>query len=272
MHITVANCARSLRFGLRNLLLFIVVACVASNWLGGKLNRVWTQRQVLAEIEKAGGKAHYDYQPRGELSREPPPGSPLIRSVLGNDVFASVSAVFFENPGTTNEDVACLCELTDLHFVRLCGTRVTDDCVPHLLRIKHLTGLSLSNTAISPAGLSRLSGHVELRGLTLEGPSFGDDYARQLKHFIRLSDLRLVSTAITNKGLQIISEAGPMIQAVEICFGQNISDDGIIALKGLPKVSSIRIYDVAVTPIAVSNLKDALPNCEVGFMAISKDK
>jgi hypothetical protein len=79
------------QYSLLTLLVLVMLCALACSWLAVKLQHAKRQREAVAEIVKLGGAIHYDWHLYGkhETNRTPK----WLRSLLGNDLFQSVSLV-----------------------------------------------------------------------------------------------------------------------------------------------------------------------------------
>jgi len=131
---------RLLQFRLRSLLFFALLLAAFIAWIGEDLIRTRIQRPIVAKIIAAGGDVYFDYQvsPDGMRLDAFPPGSLAVRSLFGDDIYATAIAVTFYGRQTTDDDVESLHKLPGLLDVVLTGPGVTDKCVDDLLRISQL--------------------------------------------------------------------------------------------------------------------------------------
>ncbi len=97
----------------------------------------------------------------------------------------------------------------DLVELRVGRTRVTDAGLRHLSGMKHLQALGLLNDNVTDDGLLVLSGLPELNDLYLSGTKITDRGLWQLSH-LRLKEIRLGDTAITDAGLEFL-RAMPLV-------------------------------------------------------------
>jgi len=88
---------RLLQFRLRTLLFFALLFAAFTAWIGDDLIRTRIQRPIVAKIIAAGGEVYFDYQvsPDGIRLDAFPHGSPVVRSLFGDDIYATVIAVTF---------------------------------------------------------------------------------------------------------------------------------------------------------------------------------
>jgi len=86
---------RGTRFSLRTLLLITLIFAVVCAYLGKHVIRASKQRPVVARIIAEGGEIGYDYQIHPKLNffdrSRVPTGSTLVRYLLGDDIFATVT-------------------------------------------------------------------------------------------------------------------------------------------------------------------------------------
>jgi hypothetical protein len=108
------------QFGLRTLLLAVVVAAVPSGWLAGELERARQQRALVERFRR------YNY-----LDGGPRLVPEWLRTSLGKDFFAELEGVVLDAP-ETDAWLVHLRGLKNLQFLYLSGTPVTDDRVRQL--------------------------------------------------------------------------------------------------------------------------------------------
>jgi hypothetical protein len=145
-----------------------------------KLQQAKQQQEAAAEIVKLGGEIQYDWQrdPEGHnLPDAKMPTPKWLRSLLGNDLFQSVS------------------------FVRFEGTKVTDSELEHLKGLRHLQQLLLENTQVTDAGLEQLQGLSQLKWLNLEGTQVTESGLEHLKGLSNLQELQL-DKKVTDAGME----------------------------------------------------------------------
>jgi hypothetical protein len=103
-----------------------------------------TQDQVIARIQKLGGRAH------------------VLEKQLGKPVAGALSLKRF-----TDHDVAVLRGLATLIVLDLSESRVTDKGLAHLKELTSLEHLDLRDTPVTDKGLQTLKGLTALRLLDL---------------------------------------------------------------------------------------------------------
>ena len=184
---------RLLSFSIRALFVATLIFAALCAWLGKHVIRTRNERPVVAQVQDAGGVAYYDYQlGLGFVDpSKPPTGAKLVRTVLGDDIYATVNVVLFNNP-VADSEIKDLHKLGNLLDVSISGQGVTDECIDDLLRIHKLRCLNLLNTSITPDGLARLSASNTLQHLTLYGASISDAHSQTLPAFTNLQFLQVI--------------------------------------------------------------------------------
>src|SRR5262249_38890266 len=134
-----------LRLSVRALMVLILVVGGGLGWF---IRRATVQRDAVKAITAAGGNVVYDFQQnaaRFSPSATPPaPGPKWLVGLLGVDFFADVTSVTIRTPQT-------------------------DAILAHVGRLRRLERLDARSTRVTDAGLARLAGLSELRGLSCSG-------------------------------------------------------------------------------------------------------
>ena len=182
-----------LRFSVSALFLAMTVACI---WLGVITNRANLQSKVVKAVQDAGGDVLYDHEqatPNG--SNRPEPG--ILERTFGVDFSHSVVQVSLpdetHNVDELLPDISRLPNLEKLivggdvsdagtehlsrckkltHFIS-CDTRLTDETLKVLGRLRSLRYLDFATTDITNDGLKYLAPLKELEQLLLWGRDNG---------------------------------------------------------------------------------------------------
>jgi hypothetical protein len=274
---------------------FLVVALPLAAYvaeLARHVVRSRSERTVVARIKDAGGTVHYDYQTTSDFLRAdaPPRGAYLVRSLFGNDVYATANTVFFEGPTTSNRDVSLIPELPHVTSVWLTGAAVTDACVDDLLRIASLDAINLTSTSISPEGLRRISSSRPLKQVVLRGSSVSDAHLRALSRAGSIEFLYIADAVITDDGVDAVTDLrGLRILVMLEC--PNVTDAGVVRLTRLEHLCVVGspLTDACLGPIGASerlrrltlggafsddgqvSLRQRLPRCYIRFVPIAAD-
>jgi len=195
---------RSFRFGLRSLLLFVLVCAVVCSWFAVKLHRARKQREAAEEIVKAGGGVFYDYEAQGA---EPP--AAWLRKLFGDDFFGNVKAAFIRGPKSGDGVLGRLKDLAELEVLYLEASDVNDADLEHLRALTRLKFLNLWGPRVTDAGLEHLTGLTNLEALALNCPRITDAGIGHLRRMTSLRDLDLICTRASEEGVKKLKEALP---------------------------------------------------------------
>jgi internalin A len=225
----------SVRFSLRSLFFLVLLI---GGWLGWIVHRARVQRDAVAVIERAGGKAWYDWE--WQNGNPVPNGRPRwpkwLVDRIGVDYFGHVTTVFARH--SSDAELAHIGNLSRLEYLILGESPVTDAGLVHLERLNNLRALNLQhNTNVSDAGL------VHLKSLT------------------SLRELGLGDTAVSDAGLVHIKRM-PHLTALGL-EGTNVGDAGLVHLKSLTTLQVLSLGDAPVTDAGVRKLQKALPKVKI---------
>ena len=149
---------RRRQFGLRTLLLFVLVASCGFSWLGIRTRRAAQQRAIIDSLESRG----------------------LDPKVVFHSI--DVSSIDFSNsrskPG--DNDLKQLAQLPRLEWLILSGSPVTDTGLSYLEGLNRLELLDLSRTQITDAGVVHLQKLTRLRWLNLLETQISEEGLQEL--------------------------------------------------------------------------------------------
>jgi hypothetical protein len=285
------------QFGLRTLLLAVVVVAIPSGWMSRELERARNQRALVERFRI------YNY-----LDGGPRLVPNWLRKSLGEDFFAELEGVGFDAP-ESGAGLAPLRGFTTLRSLYLRGTQVTDDGLANLREFTNLRSLDLSGTKITDSGLTQLRGLTNLQSLDLTGTKITDDglanlraltnlqtlylYGApvtevgiahlceltnlktlglngtqvtdaglaRLRELTNLSELSLNGTPVTDAGLAYIHK---LTNLETLCLlGTRVTDDGLIHLRGLKNLQFLYLSGTPVTDDEVRQLQADLPECQM---------
>ena len=246
---------RLLRFRIRTLLFVVLIAAAFFAWIGDDLLRARVQRPVVAEIEAAGGHVYFDFQIKadGIHPQSDPPGSEMVRSVLGDDIYATAECVMFWDPNTSDDDIKSIHKLPGLQHLSLRGVNVTDASVPVLLKTRRLKGLNLSRASLSPIGLGRLASLEAIRSLTLHGNSFSNEHFKTLPEFRNLETLQVIDAPISGDGLTSIGNMQGL-KHLDFLRCPTVTDSGVKSLSGLRNLEGLSILQGTITDASTKTI------------------
>jgi hypothetical protein len=151
------------------------------------------QEQIIAMIERAGGKSTLDVRTSG---------APII-------------AVDLHHSRVSDADLALLQGLTTLRTLNLHGTGISDAGLAHLSGLSGLQVLYLNGTAVSDGGLQYLQRLTALRELGLYHTRVTDGGLAYLVELKNLQTLSLSGAGISDRGLQYLKRL-PNLKSVTL--------------------------------------------------------
>jgi Leucine-rich repeat (LRR) protein len=103
--------------------------------------------------------------------------------------------------------------LSNLEYLDISSTHVTDAGLAHLRGLKKLQQLGLADCpGISDAGIAHLKGLTRLRVLTLYNDKVTDEGLIQLKGLTELSYLNVHHTQVTDAGVKDLKQSLPELE------------------------------------------------------------
>ena len=223
------------QYSLRTLLLFVLLVSIGMSWLGVKLHRAREQKEAVEAIRKAGGEVSYDYQ--SDYASAEPRVPKWARALLGDGFFFDVLQAGASGTKFGDDEAVYLRRLTNLEWLSLRATRITDAGLEHLEGLARLEELYLSRTNITDAGLEHL------------------------KRLTNLTWLNLSDTQVTDAGLEHLKGL-TSLQWLDLSDTQ-VSDAGLEHLQGLSNLEDLDLSNTQVTDAGVKGLQRALPNCDI---------
>jgi hypothetical protein len=255
---------RWLRFSVRGLVLFVLLAGGGIGLVLHAIRSAEAQRFAVAAIQKEGGSALYDWQfkDRRTLGNAKPRAPKWLVDLFGVDYFGHVTFVslpvsaeervivqvgqfsrlelLLQLPTTlTDSGFEHLIGLSSLQHLPLQNTKVTDAALVNLTGMKCLQSLSLRNTQVTDAGLVNLAGIKCLQSLSLRNTQFTDAGLINLVDIPTLRYLDLRETQVTDAGLASLAK---MINLLEVDLDDtNVTRSGAEGLRRLaPRMLVIR--------------------------------
>jgi uncharacterized membrane protein len=110
---------------------------------------------------------------------------------------------FSGHQNITDEQIKSLQDIEkQILWLNLSETRITDQQLEGISRLRNLRVLYLNNTKVSDAGLSKLSVLTELRLLSLVGTAATDQSIGTFQNITKLRNLYVYRTQISSEGIQ----------------------------------------------------------------------
>lgn len=243
---------RWFRFSLRTLLVTTIVCALILGRIGDVTYRVRRQRQIVARIEKLGGRCGYSEQyASGADARRPT----FFGVIFGTDAIPKVNTVFWKNDAVQDSDLNLLNEFPHLAFLELQGKNVTDDGLNSLQRLKHLRYLTFTETKVTGRGIARLEAASKIEFLMFEGSTTGDS---TLDGIGQLSNLR----TLWLKSKSVITEAGFLnlkdLSSLEtLLVYVPVSDQSLGYLSEMPHLTRLEMVSPTTEDAGIRYLKNA---------------
>jgi Leucine-rich repeat (LRR) protein len=273
---------RRWRFSLRAMLLMVTVGAVGlaifTQWQRTKFRENDAAREVLNRGGSVGYFNGWTIQNRGWLVRE-------LSLVLPHDCLYTVKSISFREAG--DEELTLFPAMRHLEEVNLEGCQVTDAGLANLKGLTNLTFLELSSTPLTNAGLLHFQSHRRLKQLWLEQTQISDVSLPLIVQNRGLTHLDLAGTQVTDQGcahlaglthLEMLSihstgittNVTPTLKQLPklkylYLMRTSIGDDAVPDL-GCLKLQQLDIRFTKITPDGYEKLKQALPNCNIEWL------
>jgi hypothetical protein len=203
---------RFLRFSVRGLIVLVLVIGAGLGWI---VRQAHVQRDAVAAIKKAAGRAYYDINPSNEVRywNKLSVSRRLIGEYIGIDFvfhvkFVDVHVIPENNDAARQQAIGRLGDLTQLEQVNLSGKSVTDGDLARVAGMKHLKVLMLQNSGISDAGVTHLRALTSLQELYITNTDIGDDGLNHLRRLTNLKHLTYYGTGLTDLGMERLKALG----------------------------------------------------------------
>lgn len=217
------------QFSLRAMLVVLTFLCFPLGWLAYERNVVRRRDAAVAASKTLGGRLEFD---PSEHSRPA-----WLRPLLGDDAAGEAVSASFTGTKVTDEDLAYVARLKRLKVLYLCDTQVTDAGLAHLSGLTKLEELVLRQTQVTDAGLVHLAGLPKLERLYLNRTNVRD---AGLKHLSKLTELRTLDLADTQ-----------------------VTDAGLAHLTGLTELRFVWLDRTGVTDVGFGELRKTLPKFQL---------
>jgi Leucine-rich repeat (LRR) protein len=179
---------------------------------------------------------------------------------IGSQVLARISKMrrverlFLVNAHLNDENMECLKDLTTLTWLDLEGNRLTDAGLRHILALRNLGFLGLTDTRVgdeSLATIARAFKHLQI--LDLAFTRITDAGLSPLGSLPELHELNLVNTSITDKSADSIRE----IQELDTLAltGTSIGDEFLSRIASRTKLSRLYLAKTRLTGRGIAHLK-----------------
>jgi Leucine-rich repeat (LRR) protein len=275
------------RYGLRTLLVVMVVLGIGLAYFANLWRRVQHQRQIVGKIEEADGQVSYSHQflsqesldhtldadfvsdryietqgePRQRIRTtstgtvtdfETPPGPKAIRLIFGDDVYADVELVSFlwALDAADTVDPRVLLELPELKVVVLSGPQVNDEWLNCIAQVPKLRVLSLAGSeqgTISTDNLKRLSRSSQLESLSLGGSWVQDETVKGIAPLRQLRSLGLARIPNVTSVLFAQLDELTELRQLVVNRAERIGDENAEHLSQLQNLQTLWLIDTSIS-------------------------
>lgn len=217
---------QAVRLALRKYALYGVVVALGLGWYG---RMVWRQHQAVEAILAAGGRVTYDLYG----SRDPVKSwrKPLVvrsgQRHFWYDLYRTPTDAQAVN--CRDGDLLCksLARLPHLRFLKLQGSRVTDEGLASLAGLRRLEALNCNGATLTDAGMEHIAGMPRLWQLMLSDTQVSDHGMAHLMALSRLRWLAVERTQVSEAGIKRLQLAVPSCGAV--VYSPSASADALVA-------------------------------------------
>jgi hypothetical protein len=234
------------------LLVSIGMSCFAVKW-----KRVQERRAAVEAIIAMGANVSYKHQ-RDNWDAEPP-GPACLRRILGRDFFAEVDSVVLHPKSEVH--LGPLAILSELRYLRLNFTSVSDGELEHIKDLKKLETVYAAHTPLTDAGLVHLEGLEHLKYLSLGNTRISGSGLRHLKRLSQLEELCLFDTRVTDDGVKHLR--GLTQLRVLLLQNTKVTDAALKQLETLEHLESLSVWNTSVTHEGAHRYEEARPRCYV---------
>jgi hypothetical protein len=239
------------QFGLRPLLVSVLVVAIACGWLASAMGRARRQTNLVGEASKLGCGVLYDYNVTdwGDVMMVSGtiPGTTPLNALVGDDFFREIAGA---QPRT--DDALRLFEMQpSVRRLDINDSQVTDAGLESIEGLKRLEWLDLRDAPlVTDAGLKHIRGLSRLRQLLLRRTSVSDAGMVYLKDLKDLQVLDLGMTKVTDAGLKNVAELTRL--RMVLFWSNKIEDAGLTYIQ---RMTQLEILDLGFAPVTDAGLE-----------------
>jgi Leucine-rich repeat (LRR) protein len=248
-----------LRVSLRTLAMLVLVIGV---WLGWTVRDARVQRQALNAIAQSNNEVEFGWVfYNGASSADELSVPDWLVDRLGVDYFGYVGSLAFGN-SATDEDLLHVRRLRRLEGLDVRGSgRITDAGLARLSGLSNLRGLDLSETPVTDAGMAHLGGLTGLVELNRDDTAITDAGLVHIRPMKRMNVLSMSRSGITGAGLVHLQGFSKLrILNLNYCA---ISDSELVHLEKLRNLQIVYLHGTRVSSEGVRILKRSLPKAQI---------
>jgi len=154
------------------------------------------------------------------------------------------------------DGLAPLSSFVKLEDISLEGSKVNDDSLEHLAKVKTIRKLRLRKTGITAAGIKKLTDLNDLELLDLRDCNdIGDSGLETIATFKKLKSLLVNGEQVTDAGMSHLS-ALTELQLLVLPRSQ-VTDTGIAALSGIKKLKELDLFQAPISAAGLAVLAES---------------
>jgi len=270
-----------LQYGLRSLLIVMILLSVGFAWLGSEIRYAKRQGAAVDSLLNLGGKVYWDYEfVDGRITWEASegkvkaPGPLWLKSLVGEKGLAEVTYFQsgFDDTELTDDDLVHVGQLRGLQTVLIHRTKITDSGIAHLQKLPQLRCFLFRGEGLSNDSVEHLNSMPQLSEVALTNTKINDEGLEELSANNKIWRLKIGGTKITNKGLAYLSRLENLTRLD--LSDTTISDAGA---KHLGKLTGLEYLDLNGTNISdvgvasLINLKESLAHLCIAGTSVTDE-
>jgi Leucine Rich Repeat (LRR) protein len=249
------------QISLRTLFVFLTLGCV---WLAILSKRARDQQAAIARIRALGGHVQYDYEEeaqRARIANPTPPGWPWLRRAIGDDYFQTVVRVKLDKTKITDDDLRLIGKLRQVHTLSLNFTDVSDAGLAHVRDCRKVRYLGLAETKVTSAGVAHVTRMKEIEDLILQHARVDDRGVECLRGLPHLSYVNVGDTQVTAKCVDSLAQL-PALRGLNLS-GTAVDDSAVPYLLAMKHLGEGSLSGTRLSGAALLELDDSRPQLEV---------
>jgi hypothetical protein len=245
------------------LMSFVLITGLGLGWTALVTTQALVQAYHVAQVKGIGGRVMYDWEWQNGMALSPGSISPWrgwLMTHLGPDFVGAPIALSVGSRGKLADDALMVHvgRLGRLEYLSISDTAVSDAGLADLGSLTRLKVLHLQKSAVRGPGLVHLAGMKDLEELVLPTYPFTDADLALLKELTKLKKLQLEGQNLTNTGLTYL---GGLTRLEEL----HLRNTSITSLESIRHLTSLRSLDLLGSPIGDAGIESvaSLRNLEV---------
>jgi hypothetical protein len=238
---------RRFQFTLRTFLILVTLLAICLGYISFRARE---QRAAVARINALGGSFQYDN--KSSLARWS-----WLRRFAGDEYLLDVIVVQLDGTKVADDDLRVIGKLRRTKRLVLGGTNISDEGLAAISGMSKLDTLALSKTKVTSEGICRLPLPLG-SSVGLGDTRVGDEALPNLSCCARLW---LDGTPITSQGLKQLTSSKNLL---ELSLQRTaIGDEAVPILARFTALQSLNVMDTKISGEGLFSLRNSLPNCRI---------